>query len=75
LRRHDRTRGINTPTPAQYTLLAALDGDTKLVVARPYRADRQLGESDYPAYLLALEVFQAAVPEPRMPPGVARRFC
>lgn len=53
---------MNTPTPAQHALLAALDRDTKLAVARAYRARRQLGETDYPAYLAAFEAFRARVP-------------
>jgi hypothetical protein len=53
---------MDTPRSEQNALLAALDRDTKLAVARAYRARRQLGESDYPAYVAAREVFRARVP-------------
>jgi hypothetical protein len=52
---------VHTPTRMQHALLASLDRDTKLAVARAYRARRQLGESNHPAVQAALEAFRAVV--------------
>jgi hypothetical protein len=46
-------------TSARHALLASIGRETKLAVARAYRTRRQLGESDHPAYLAALEAFHA----------------
>jgi hypothetical protein len=51
------------PTLAQHAFLASIDRETKLAVARAYRARRQLGESHYPAHLAAVEAFRAAKPD------------
>jgi hypothetical protein len=53
---------MNTPMAAQHALLASIDRETKLAVARAYRARRQRGELDHLAYLAALEAFHAARP-------------
>jgi hypothetical protein len=52
----------HTPTLEQHAVLASLDRETKLAVARAYRARRQLGESNSPAMLAAIEAFRAARP-------------
>ena len=52
----------HTPSLEQHAFLAGLDRETKLAVARAYRARRQLGEGDYPAMMAALEAFRAAKP-------------
>jgi hypothetical protein len=44
-------------------LLTALDRETKLAVARAYCPRRQVGESNYPAIVAAIEVFRAARPD------------
>jgi hypothetical protein len=46
---------VHTPTRMQHALLASLDRDTKLAIARAYRARRQVGESNHPAVQAALE--------------------
>jgi hypothetical protein len=47
---------------AQHAFLASIDRETKLAVARAYRARRQLGESHHPAHLVAVEAFRFARP-------------
>jgi hypothetical protein len=52
----------HTVSPAHHALLASIDRDTKIAVARTYRARRQLGESHHPAHLAAVEAFRSARP-------------
>lgn len=53
---------IHTPSLAQHALLASIDRDTKIAVARAYRARRQLGESNRPVMVAAIEAFREARP-------------
>jgi hypothetical protein len=52
----------HTVSLAQHAFLATIDRETKLAIARAYRARRQLGESHHPAHIAAVEAYCAARP-------------